>query len=161
MAYFKFAEAILNGKPIDVYNEGNMLRDFTYIDDITEGVTAAIDRIPAKNDNFNALTPLPSRSRAPFVIYNLGNNNPVKLTDFIDVLENALGRKAEKRYLGMQAGDVPVTMADIDEAKKELGWEPGTKITEGLRLFTEWFFAWNAEKGARNGGNVKPAEESL
>jgi UDP-glucuronate 4-epimerase len=129
MAYFKFAQAIFNNKPIQVYNNGNMLRDFTYIDDIVEGVVAAINRIP----------PQPS---ALFALYNLGNNKPEKLTDFIDALEKALGRKAEKVYLGMQAGDVPVTMADIDATRRDLGWEPKTSIAEGLKLFADWFLSY-------------------
>lgn len=144
MAYFKFASAISDNKPIEIYNNGNMLRDFTFIDDIIEGITAALDHIPPANENFNALAPLPSHSQAPFVIYNLGNNKPVKLTNFIGILENALGRKAAKRYLGMQAGDVPVTMADIGETKRDLNWEPKTEITDGLRLFAEWFFQYTS-----------------
>ena len=143
MAYFKFANAIFDNKPIQVYNNGNMLRDFTYIDDIVEGVVAAINRIPCGNSNFNALKPVPSQSSAPFALYNLGNNKPVKLTDFIEVLENALGRKAEKAYLGMQSGDIPVTMADIEITRNELGWEPKTSIDEGLKLFADWFLKYN------------------
>jgi UDP-glucuronate 4-epimerase len=127
MAYYKFADAILKNKPIEVYNNGKMLRDFTYIDDIIEGVTAAIDNVSEKE----------------FVIYNLGNNKPEKLTDFIEILENSLGRKAEKTYLGMQAGDVPVTMADIEITKTELGWQPKTSIQEGLKLFARWFLEFN------------------
>ena len=126
MAYFKFAQAIFENRPIEIYNNGNMLRDFTYIDDIVEGIVAAINHIPAG-----------------FVLYNLGNNRPEKLTDFIETLETALGRKAEKAYLGMQAGDVPVTMADIDVTRKELGWEPKTTISEGLKLFADWFLKYN------------------
>ena len=127
MAYYKFADAILKNRPIEVYNNGNMLRDFTYIDDIIEGITAAIDNV----------------SKKEFVIYNLGNNRPEKLTDFIETLENVLGRKAEKSYLGMQAGDVPVTMADIELTKAELNWHPGTSITDGLKLFADWFLEFN------------------
>jgi UDP-glucuronate 4-epimerase len=145
MAYFKFARAILDNKPIEIYNNGNMLRDFTYIDDIIEGISAALDHAPRANPDFDASAPLPSHSRAPFVIYNLGNNNPVKLMDFIAALEDVLGRKAARRYLGMQAGDVPATMADIDETRRELRWEPKTSITEGLQLFARWFFDYNAE----------------
>lgn len=130
MAYYKFAVSILNNKPIEVYNNGDMLRDFTYIDDIIEGVTAAIDNVSQKK----------------FVIYNLGNNHPEKLTDFIETLENALGRKAEKTYLGMQAGDVPVTMADIEITKAELNWHPKTSITDGLKLFTKWFLEFDNRK---------------
>jgi len=130
MAYFKFARAISDNRPIDVYNNGDMLRDFTYIDDIVEGIASAINRVPAGD-------------LAPFALYNLGNNRPVKLTDFIASLENALGRKAEKVFMGMQAGDVPVTMADIDVTKSDLGWEPKTPIDEGLKLFADWFLKYN------------------
>jgi len=126
MAYYKFAYAIFNNKPIEIYNNGDMLRDFTYIDDIVEGITAAINHIPSNK----------------FAIYNLGNNRPEKLTDFIDVLENALVRKAEKVYLGMQAGDVPVTMADIEITQRELGWQPKTSIADGLKLFADWFISY-------------------
>ena len=143
MAYYKFTSAIINNKPIEIYNNGNMLRDFTYIDDITDGIIAAINHIPAKNPSFNAKEPLPSQSSAPFIIYNLGNNKPEKLLDFIEVLENALGRKAEKICLGMQSGDVTVTMADIETAKRELDWEPKTSIKEGLKIFTDWFLKYN------------------
>jgi UDP-glucuronate 4-epimerase len=143
MAYYKFARAIFDNNAIDVYNNGNMLRDFTYIDDIVEGIIAAINRIPSGNAHFNALEPVPSLSSAPFTLYNLGNNKPEKLTDFIDTLEKALGRKAEKVYLGMQPGDVPVTMADIDITRKDLGWEPKTAIDEGLKLFADWFVKYH------------------
>jgi UDP-glucuronate 4-epimerase len=143
MAYFKFARAIFENKPIEIYNNGNMLRDFTYIDDIIEGIMAAIGRVPAANSAFNAREPVPSRSIAPFVLYNLGNNQPVKLMDFIEILETALGRKAEKVYLGMQAGDVTVTMADIDASRVDLGWQPKTPIADGLKLFVQWFSSYN------------------
>jgi len=127
MAYYKFARNIFDDKPIEIYNNGNMLRDFTYIDDITDGIIAAINKVPASK----------------YAIYNLGNNRPVKLSDFIEVLENALGRKAEKIFLGMQAGDVPVTMADIDATRNDLEWEPKTSIKEGLELFAKWFLKYN------------------
>jgi UDP-glucuronate 4-epimerase len=143
MAYFKFARAIFDDKPIEIYNNGNMLRDFTYIDDIVEGISAALAHVPRANLNFDALSPLPAHSRAPFVIYNLGSNSPVKLMDFVDSLENALGRKAARRYLGMQPGDIPITMADIDEVRRELRWEPKTSIKEGLQSFARWFSDWN------------------
>ena len=147
MAYFKFAASIFNNKPIEVYNNGNMLRDFTYIDDIIEGVTSAINRIPKANGNFNAASPVPSKSSAPFALYNLGNNKPEKLTDFIETLENALGRKAKKVYTGMQAGDITATMADIDETRRDLGWEPKTSINEGLKLFADWFLEYRNKDG--------------
>jgi len=143
MAYFKFARAIFDNMPIEVYNNGNMLRDFTYIDDITEGTIAAINRIPSGNAQFGARELVPSHSSAPFVLYNLGGSHPEKLTDFIATLENALGRKAEKVFLGMQAGDVPVTMADIDSTKRDLDWEPKTSIDKGLKLFADWFKDYN------------------
>jgi len=127
MAYFKFARAIIDNKPIEMYNNGDMLRDFTYIDDIIEGTVAAINRIPSNR----------------FALYNLGNNKPEKLTRFVEVLESTLGRKAEKVYLGMQAGDVPATMADIDVTRTELGWEPKISITDGLPLFADWFIKYN------------------
>jgi len=143
MAYFKFARAIFENKPVEIYNNGDMLRDFTYIDDIIEGILAAIDHVPAENTAFNAREPVPSASSAPFVLYNLGNNRPVKLTDFIEILETALGRKAEKIYLEMQAGDVTVTMADIDATRAELGWQPKTAIAGGLQSFARWFLEYN------------------
>jgi UDP-glucuronate 4-epimerase len=126
MAYFKFALSIMKNKPIEIYNNGNMSRDFTYIDDVIDGIVAAINHIP------------PNR----FTLYNLGNNHPEKLTDFIETLENALGRKAEKVYLGMQPGDVPVTMADIGVTRNELGWKPKTSIDTGLDLFAKWFLSY-------------------
>ncbi|MCL2880498.1 MAG: NAD-dependent epimerase/dehydratase family protein [Treponema sp.] len=122
MAYYKFARAITDNKPIDIYNNGNMLRDFTYIDDAVEGIVAAITHIPPK-----------------FVLYNIGNNRPVKLTDFIAIIEKYLDRTADKNYLGMQAGDVPVTYADIDFTRRELYWEPKTSIDDGIRQFIQWF----------------------
>jgi UDP-glucuronate 4-epimerase len=136
MAYFKFAQAIAENRPIELYNNGNMLRDFTYIDDIIEGTIAAIQRVP-----------VPSRSSAPFVIYNLGNNRAEKLLDFVEALETAMGKKAEKILLGMQAGDVPATLADIDDVRRELRWEPKTQIADGLRRFTEWFFEYLRREG--------------
>jgi UDP-glucuronate 4-epimerase len=143
MAYFKFACAILDNKPIEVYNHGNMLRDFTYIDDVVEGTAAAINNIPSKKEILNAREPAASHSSAPFVLYNLGNSRPEKLLDFIEILERELGRKAEKIFLGMQAGDVPVTIADIDSTRTTLHWEPKTSINDGLKLFARWFFEYS------------------
>lgn len=126
MAYFKFANSITENKPIDVFNHGNMLRDFTYIDDIINGIIASMENIPIANNT-------------SFVVYNLGNNKPVKLNDFIEILEKHLGKKAVKNYLEMQPGDVPVTMADIDFTHENLGWRPSTSIDTGLKLFTNWY----------------------
>jgi len=132
MAYYKFAKAICENKPIEIFNNGDMLRDFTYIDDIIDGTIAAIGHIPS--------VPPP---RAPFILYNLGNNRPEKLLDFIEALEQALGRKANKVYLGMQAGDVPVTAADINATRRDLGWMPKTTMHEGLNLFARWFLTYH------------------
>jgi UDP-glucuronate 4-epimerase len=146
MAYFKFADAIIQNKPIEVYNNGNMKRDFTYIDDIVEGIIAALNRIPQENPGFNHHAPVPSQSSAPFAIYNLGNNHPENLLFFIETLEKALGRKAKKVFLGMQAGDLPVTAADIDDVSRDLHWAPKHSVEEGLKLFVEWFYDYYGKK---------------
>jgi len=139
MAYFKFASAIAAGKPIDVYNGGDMLRDFTYIDDIVEGVARVLDRPPAGDPEWDSSRPDPASSSAPYRLYNIGNNHPVRLGDFIETLEGALGAKAEKRYLPMQDGDVYATEADVSDLERDLGWKPSTPIGEGLSRFAEWF----------------------
>lgn len=139
MAYFKFAEAITSGKPIDVYNGGDMLRDFTYVDDIVEGVMRATDRIPSGDPAWDSGKPDPASSSAPYRVYNIGNNNAVRLSTFIETLEGVLGRKAEKRYLPMQSGDVYATEADIDALQRDFGWKPTTPIEAGLARFAEWF----------------------
>jgi UDP-glucuronate 4-epimerase len=139
MAYFKFSLAIMEDRPIDVYNGGEMFRDFTYIDDITGGVLLASETPPLPSPGFDSSRPDPASSSAPFRIYNLGNNRPEKLLDFIEALEKALGKKARKNFLPMQAGDVPATEADIDDTLKDLGWSPGTGITGGLERFAAWF----------------------
>ena len=131
MAYFKFTKAILAGKPIDVYNHGDMLRDFTYIDDIIEGVVRIIDRIP--QPQVNATTTV----QAPYKIYNIGNNQPVTLRRFITALETALGQKAVENHLPMQPGDVPVTYAD--ELIADVGFKPATEVEDGLERFVRWY----------------------
>ena len=133
MAYFKFTKAILAGKPIDVYNHGDMLRDFTYIDDIIEGVVRIIDRIP--QPQVNATTTV----QAPYKIYNIGNNQPVTLRRFITALEMALGQKAVENHLPMQPGDVPVTYADVDELIADVGFKPATEVEDGLERFVRWY----------------------
>ncbi len=138
MAYFSFTRTILEGRPIDVYNYGKMQRDFTYIDDIVEGVVRVMDKIPGGNPNWSGAHPDPGTSYAPFKIYNIGNNNPVELLHFIAVLENCLGKKAEKNLLPMQAGDVPATYADVDDLMRDVGFQPATSIEEGLRRFVAW-----------------------
>jgi UDP-glucuronate 4-epimerase len=145
MAYYKFSLAIRAGKPIDVYNNGDLWRDFTFIDDIAEGILKASDRIPSPPP-FNPLNPDPAGSSAPFRIYNLGNNRPENLKVFIETLENALGKGAEKRYFPMQEGDVFATEADIEDTRRDLGWAPRTSIAEGLGVFAEWFNGYYKEQ---------------
>jgi len=139
MAYFLFTKAILEGKPIDVFNFGRMQRDFTYIDDIVEGVVKVIDRIPGPNPRWSSEDPDPATSYAPYKLYNIGNNNPVELMHFIEVLEDCLGKKAEKNLLPIQAGDVPATYADIDDLIKDVGFKPSTSIEDGIKKFVEWY----------------------
>jgi len=139
MAYYKFTQAILAGRPIEVYNHGQMQRDFTYIDDITEGVLRVFDRPPSPNPNWNGAQPDPSSSPAPYRLYNIGNNNPVALSRFIDALEAALGRKAERIMRPMQAGDVPATYADVSDLMHDTGFAPSTTIETGLQHFAAWY----------------------
>ena len=139
MALFLFTKAILEGRPIDVYNNGKMRRDFTYIDDIIEGVVRVMKKIPAGSPEWSGKKPDPASSFAPYRIFNIGNNQPVELMDFIAVLEEHLGRKAQMRLLPMQQGDVPETYADVDDLMAEVGFKPGTSIREGIGRFVEWY----------------------
>ena len=139
MAYYKFAEAIRAGRSIDVYNGGDMLRDFTYIDDIVEGIVRVIDRPPAGDPSWDSGDPDPASSRAPYRVYNIGNNRPENLGHFIEVLEAALGSKAKKNYLPMQPGDVYATEADVADLERDFGWKPTTGIEEGLGKFASWY----------------------
>ncbi len=139
MALFKFTKAIIEEKPIDVYNYGNMQRDFTYIDDIVEGIIRVINRPASPDKNWNALNPDPASSSAPYRIYNIGNGTPVKLTSFIEAIENALGKKAKKNLLPMQPGDVAATWADTAELENDFGYKPNTSIAEGVRRFISWY----------------------
>lgn len=139
MAYFKFADAIMKGKPIDVYNNGDLLRDFTYIDDVVKAVIMIADS-PAKRDPaFDTASPRLDSSSAPFRIYNIGNEHPEKLERFISVLEDGLGVKAKKNYLPMQAGDVYMTSADTSALERDFGWKPSTPLERGIAKFTEWY----------------------
>ena len=142
MALFLFTKAILEGRPIDVFNYGKMLRDFTYVDDIAEGVCRVIDHVPAADPAWSGSSPDPGTSSAPYRIYNIGNNNPVDLLTFIEVLEDALGTKAHKNLLPMQAGDVPATYADIDDLVREVGFRPATSLEEGVGNFVAWYRAY-------------------
>ena len=139
MALFLFTRAILEDRPIDVFNEGRMERDFTYIDDIVEGVARIMDRIPTPDAAWSGDRPDPSSSFAPYRLYNIGNNQPVALMDFIAILEDHLGRKAKKNFLPMQAGDVPATFADVDALATAVGFKPATPIAEGIGRFVAWY----------------------
>lgn len=139
MALFSFTKSILEGTYIDVFNYGKMKRDFTYIDDIVEGVARIMDRVPAANARWNGKAPDPGTSFAPYKIYNIGNNSPVGLMEFIGAIEKCLGKKAKKNFLPMQPGDVPKTYADIDDLMKAVGFRPSTSIGEGIRKFVTWY----------------------
>ena len=139
MALFLFTKAILEDRPIDVFNNGNMKRDFTYVDDIVEGIVRVIDHIPQGDPSWSGKAPDPSKSRAPYKIYNIGNSNPVRLLDFIEAIENSLGKKAEKNMLPLQPGDVPATWADVDDLVEDLGYKPNTSIQDGLARFVAWY----------------------
>lgn len=143
MAMWLFTKAILAGEPIDVFNNGQMRRDFTYIDDIVQGIVRVADRIPEANAVWSSDHPDPGTSRGPFRIYNIGNNQPVELMTLIEVLEHELGRSAVKNFLPMQAGDVPATYADIDDLVRDVGFQPSTPITDGVRRFVEWYRAYH------------------
>jgi UDP-glucuronate 4-epimerase len=139
MAYFLFTKAAIEGASINVFNNGEMLRDFTYIDDIVEGVVRVIDNPAQVNPNWAGKTPEPSTSSAPYKIYNIGNNSPVKLMDFIQAIEASLGKTLKKNMMSMQAGDVPATYADIDDLMDELAYRPNTSIQEGINQFVVWY----------------------
>jgi UDP-glucuronate 4-epimerase len=139
MAYFSFTKDIIEGKPIKVFNHGNMLRDFTYIDDVTESIYKMISKIPSANSGWDETKDDISTSFAPYKIYNIGNNKPVTLMRFIEALENAVGNVAEKIYLEMQPGDVPKTYADVSDLEKDIGFKPDTSIEDGLKHFVEWY----------------------
>ena len=139
MALFLFAKAIIEGKPIQVFNHGKMERDFTYIDDIVEGVVRVTQNIAAPNPAWNPASPDPSSSLAPYRLYNIGNNNSVTLLEFIEAIEEALGKKAMKEFLPLQPGDVPATCADIDDLIHDVGFKPSTDIKTGIANFIEWY----------------------
>jgi UDP-glucuronate 4-epimerase len=139
MALWLFTRAILDGKPIDVFNNGRMRRDFTYIDDIVQGVVRVADRIPVANESWSGDHPDPASSLAPYRVYNIGNNHPVELMHLIETLEKALGREAVKNFLPMQPGDVPATFADVDDLMRDVDFRPGTPIEVGVAQFVDWF----------------------
>lgn len=139
MALFLFTKAILEGRPIDVFNQGKMKRDFTYIDDIVEGTIRVLDNIAVPNPRWNAQNPDPATSPAPYKLYNIGNNNPVELLDYIGAVESALGMKAEKNLLPMQLGDIPVAYANVDDLMADVGFKPTTLVQEGISQFVQWY----------------------
>jgi UDP-glucuronate 4-epimerase len=139
MAVFLFTKSILEGKPIDVYNDGKMQRDFTYIDDIVEGVVRVLDKTASPDLGWSGEKPDPSSSYAPFRVYNIGNHRPVQLLRLIEILEDSLGRKAEKNLLPLQPGDVLATYADMDDFARAVDFNPNTTIETGLRKFVEWY----------------------
>jgi UDP-glucuronate 4-epimerase len=139
MALFLFTRAILEDQPIKVYNHGKMQRDFTYIDDIIEGVVRVMGKLPEANANWNGAAPDPGTSSAPYKIYNIGNNHPVELIKFIEVIEAALGKRAQKEFMDLQPGDVVATYADVDDLMQDVGFKPATPIEVGVERFVEWF----------------------
>jgi len=139
MALFLFTKAILEGQPISVFNSGKMKRDFTYIDDIVEGVVKILDRPAAPDPNWSSEMPDPGTSSAPYRIYNIGNHHPVDLMEFIEILEGVLGKTSEKRYLPIQPGDVPATFADMDDLVRDISFKPDTPVEVGIRRFVEWY----------------------
>jgi len=139
MALFLFTRAILEGKPIDVFNHGKMRRDFTYIDEIVEGVVRVMKNIPDPNPQWTGDAPDPGTSYARYKIYNIGNNNPVELMDFIKAIETALGKEAQKNFMDLQPGDVPATYADVDDLISDVGFKPDTSVPDGIGRFVEWY----------------------
>ncbi|MEO5668439.1 MAG: NAD-dependent epimerase [Bdellovibrionota bacterium] len=139
MAMFLFAKAILANKPIDVFNHGNMLRDFTFVDDIVEGVIRTSDKTATANSEWTGAKPDPGTSKFPYRIYNIGNNNPVKLMYLIETLEKALGKAAIKNFMPIQVGDVPATYANVDDLTRDVGFKPATPIEVGVERFVKWY----------------------
>lgn len=144
MSPWLFSSAILEGRPIDVFNHGRMQRDFTYVDDIAEGTVRALDHVASPNPDFDADRPDPGSSRVPYRVYNIGNHQPVELMTFIETIEKALGREAKKNFLPMQAGDVLATYADVDDLMRDTGFEPKTPLAEGIARWATWFRDYSA-----------------
>ena len=139
MALFLFTDAIVNNRPIQVFNFGNHRRDFTFVDDITEGVIRTLDHVAEPNPDWSGLTSDPGSSRDPWRVYNIGNSSPVNLMDYIEALEHELGRPAAKEFLPMQPGDVPDTYADVDQLMHDVHYKPETTVQEGIRRFVTWY----------------------
>ena len=147
MAPFLFTDAIRNGRPIDVFNQGAMVRDFTYIDDIVEGVIRVLDKTATPDPDFDPMNPDPGTSTAPFRVFNIGNGNPTPLMDYIGALEDALGMTAEKNMMPMQPGDVPATSADTSELRDWVGFAPNTDVRDGVQRFVDWYIGYYGRNG--------------
>jgi UDP-glucuronate 4-epimerase len=143
MAMWLFASAIIAGRPIKLFNHGNMRRDFTYIDDVVEAVVRLVERPPAPNPNWSGEAPDPGSSGAPWRVYNIGNNNPVELLEVVRLLERSIGKKAKRELLPMQPGDVPATFANVDDLMREVGFKPSTPVADGVARFIEWYCAYH------------------
>ena len=154
MAMFIFAKAILEGKPIRLFNAGNMRRDFTYVDDVVEAIARLIDRPPQGNSAWSGANPDPSSSNAPWKIYNIGNNRPEELMHVVALLEKEFGRTAIKEMLPMQPGDVPATYADIEDLARDIGFKPSTTIEDGIARFSKWFREYCKEQQSNRAGRV-------
>lgn len=142
MALFIFTKAIIEGKPIDVYNEGRMKRDFTYVDDIVESIARLVPHVAKPNPSWNGMKPDPATSFAPYRVYNIGNNSPVQLMHFIETIEKKLGKKAVKNLMPLQDGDVPETFADVDDLMREVDFKPATSIETGIGNFIDWYISY-------------------
>jgi len=147
MALFLFTRKILAGEPIDVFNYGNHRRDFTYVDDIVEGIVRCLDRVATPNPDWDSDNPDPGTSLAPYRVYNIGNQEPVELLRYIEVLEECLGRKAEKNLLPLQPGDVPDTYADVSDLTADVGYRPATTVEVGIKRFVDWYLSFYGEEG--------------
>ena len=146
MALFKFTKAIVNDETIDVYNHGNMMRDFTYVDDIVEAISRLVKRPAQPNPEWSGANPDPSSSYAPYKIYNIGNNSPVRLMEFVEAIENKLNKTAKKNYMDLQPGDVPETYANVDDLFRDIDFKPETTIQDGVNKFIDWYLDYYSYK---------------
>lgn len=156
MALFLFTRNILEGRPIDVFNNGHHRRDFTFVEDIAEGVVRSCDHVATGNPHWDSDAPDPGSSLGPYRLYNIGNNKPVELMHYIEVLERCLGKTAEKNLLPLQPGDVPDTWADIDDLQRDVGYTPATPVEEGVRAFVDWYLSYYQDDGPANPKVVNP-----
>jgi UDP-glucuronate 4-epimerase len=147
MAMWIFAKAIMAGEPIKLFNNGNMRRDFTYVDDVVESVVRLIDRPAVGNQKYSTSSPDPGSSSAPWRVYNIGNNKPVELLEVVRILEDAIGKKAKRELLPMQPGDVQATYADVDDLMRDVGFRPATPIEQGIARFIAWYREWSGNSG--------------